>query len=174
MREFALSLLDHKRGEVAGIQRGIADAFHDERDRADVVEMSVGDDDGAHAVFPFLEIFGVGKDVVDARRIFFLELEAGVDDDDVIADLDDGHILADLLHSSERNDADALSDRRNDVLSLGACCTRGRRSMAAAAAAAIPTAALERICWSGSVCSLVILFLSDRCFCFVIHFYYCY
>jgi hypothetical protein len=42
----------------------------------------------ADLVFAVFEIFGVGQNVVDARRVVLAELEAAVDDDDVVAKLD--------------------------------------------------------------------------------------
>ena len=60
----------------------------------------------ADLFFAFFEVAGVGDYIVDARRFVVGEEHAGVDHDDVITDLDRGHVLADLFHAAERYDTD--------------------------------------------------------------------
>ncbi len=54
-----------------------------------------------------LEVADVGQDEVDAEVLVAREREAGVDDDDLVAVLVDGHVLADLAEAAERDDPQA-------------------------------------------------------------------
>ena len=49
------------------------------------------------------QIAEVGDDVVDAEHIVFGEHQAGIDDDRVIAVLDDHHVLADFPQPANRD-----------------------------------------------------------------------
>src|SRR3989344_2647871 len=102
--EFLLTLLDHLPGKLASVDHRIPDAIHDVGDAADVVEVTVRDEEAADPVAILFEITGIRKDVIDARRLVFLELETGIEDVDVVADFDDRHVAADLLDASERDD----------------------------------------------------------------------
>ena len=73
-----------------------------------MVEVAVSDDDGAHLVLAFLDVFCIRQDVVDARRVLVLELKADIDDDDIVAHFDHGAVFADLFDAAERYDADRI------------------------------------------------------------------
>ena len=81
----------------------------DVRQRADVVLVAVRQHDGEHA--PALEVGEVGQHEVDAQVLVAREREARVDDDHVVAELVDGHVLADLAEPAERNDAQGVTHR---------------------------------------------------------------
>ncbi len=100
-RIFLLALLDHHRRKVLGVDRRIAEARHEEGNAADVVEVSVGNKDCAHAVSIRLKIAGVREHVIDARVITLgHELEACVADKDVIAGFNRKHVASDFFHAS--------------------------------------------------------------------------
>ncbi len=61
-----------------------------------MVFVPVGEDDGAHPVGAVLEVAEVRQHEVDAEVLVAREGKAGVDDDDVLAELEDGHVLSDL------------------------------------------------------------------------------
>ncbi len=50
------------------------------------------------------EVREVGQDEVDAEVLVAREREPGVDDDALVAELEDGHVLADLAEPAERDD----------------------------------------------------------------------
>ena len=58
------------------------------------------------------EIFDVRDDVIDARRLVFGELEADVDDDDLVLILEERAVAADLFKAAERNEAQSVFFRR--------------------------------------------------------------
>src|SRR5205085_4310208 len=57
----------------------------------------------ADLVLPLPQVCHVRDDEVDAQHPFVREHETGVDDDDVIADLDREHILADFTDAAKRD-----------------------------------------------------------------------
>ena len=63
---------------------------------ANMVFVTVRDDDGPYFVPVFNQVTHVRDDEVDAEHVVIREGQAGVDDDDVISVLDDRHILADF------------------------------------------------------------------------------
>ena len=72
---------------------------------ADVVFVPVREHDGAHPVGAVLEVAEVRQHEVDAEMLVAREGQACVDDDDVLVQLEDGHVLADLAEPAEGNDA---------------------------------------------------------------------
>jgi hypothetical protein len=57
--------LNHDRCEVLGVDRRGAKARQDKGDAADVVEVTVRDDDSFDAIGVFLQVFCVGEDIVN-------------------------------------------------------------------------------------------------------------
>ena len=100
-------------GERAGIDRHARELGQDEGQRADVVLVGVGDEERPDLVAVLLEIADVGDDEVDAEHLLVGEHEAAVDDDDVVAVLEHVHVLADLPHPAERDDAERLVEYGN-------------------------------------------------------------
>ena len=78
------------------------------RQSARVVLVTVSDDDGAELVLALHDVGEVGQDQIDPGVIVVGEHDAGIDDDHVVTELDDGHVLADLVEPAERDDAEAL------------------------------------------------------------------
>ena len=92
-----------ERARVDGDARELG---QDVRQAADVVLVGVGDEERPDLVAVLLEVRHVGHDEVDAEHLLVGEHQAAVDDDDVVAVLEHVHVLADLPHPAERDDAE--------------------------------------------------------------------
>ena len=90
----------------AGVDRHARELGQDVRQGADVVLVGVGDEERPDLVAALLEVGDVGDDEVDAEHLLVGEHQPAVDDDDVVAVLEDVHVLADLPHPAERDDAE--------------------------------------------------------------------
>ncbi len=71
--------------------------------RADVVLVAVGKDDGAYALTVLGEIRNVGDDNVDAQQFGFGEHEAGVDDDNVVTPAHGHAVHSELAEPAQRH-----------------------------------------------------------------------
>ncbi len=69
--------------------------------RADMVLMGVGQEDGLHLIPVFLEIGDVRDDHIHAQQVLVREGHARVDDDDILPIFQDGHVLADLIEAAQ-------------------------------------------------------------------------
>jgi hypothetical protein len=76
----------------------------DPGEATDMVFVAVGEDDAADESAVFNEIANVGDDDVDAEELLFGEHEAGVNDDDVVAEAEGEAVHAELAESTERDD----------------------------------------------------------------------
>src|SRR3989338_8406607 len=114
--EFLLSFSYHYRSQGTGIKWGITYSFHYVGDTSDMVQVSVGNKYPADFVLSVLQIFRVRENIIYSRSIIVVELKAHVHDDDVVFVFDKAHVLADFFHSTKRNYADVVSDRRYDVM----------------------------------------------------------
>ena len=108
-----LVLLDLVAEQAAGEGRGVDRARPGTPGRtygrrADVVLVGVGDEERLDVGAALLEVGDVGDDEVDAEHLLVGEHQPAVDDDDVVAVLEDVHVLADLAHPAERDDAERL------------------------------------------------------------------
>ena len=93
------------------VDRHARELREDVRQRADVVLVRVGDEERLDVGAALLEIGDVGDDEVDAEHLLVGEHEAAIDDDDLVAVLEDVHVLADLAHPAERDDAERMVGR---------------------------------------------------------------
>ena len=75
------------------------------RQCAEVVLVAVGDHDRLDVVDALAQVGEVRQHQVDAQLLGGREAQAGVDDHDPVAVLDDRHVLADLADASQREDA---------------------------------------------------------------------
>ena len=66
--------------------------------------MTVGQEHAADLVFVFDQVRHVGNDQVDAVHFLIREAKTAVDDDDILAVFEYGHILADLVETTKGND----------------------------------------------------------------------
>ena len=107
---------DQRQGEPGADQRDVAAQPQQVRDRADVVLVPVGEDDGGDVVEPVLDDPEVGEDQVDAGLLGLGEQDAAVDDQQLALELQHGHVAADLAEPAERHDAQpALGQRRRGL-----------------------------------------------------------
>ena len=107
--------------------------------------MTVRDHDRLDVVDARAQVGEVGQHEVDAELLGGREAQARVDDDDPTAVLDDGHVLADLAHASQREDAQGAahpagtgesrpwrsSIARTAAVSVSSASTIGSRSVPA-------------------------------------------
>ncbi len=111
-----LVLLDLGAQEAAGQGRRVhghpREGRQHVRQAADVVLVGMGDEERLDLVPAFLEVRDVRDDEVDAEHLLVGEGEPAVDDDDRVAVLDDGQVLADLANATQRDDAQRLGGRR--------------------------------------------------------------
>ena len=105
--EFAL----HKaQGELAG-ENGdlIVEVLQQIRQRTGVVLMAMGDDDAAKLILVLEDIGVVGKDEVDARLRIVGKHQACVDKNHIGTALENGHVLADAVKTSQGNNPERCS-----------------------------------------------------------------
>ena len=86
---------------------------HQVRQRADVVLVRVRQHDGANRAVA--EVAEVREDQVDAEVLVARERHPGVDDDPLVADLEDGHVLPDLAEPAERDHTEHVSHDRGSL-----------------------------------------------------------
>ncbi len=93
-------------GERRGVDRDAREAGQDVWQTADVVFVRVRDHEGADVLAPLAEVGHIRDHEVDPEHLLVREHQSAVDDDDVGAVLEDVHVLADLPHPAERDDAE--------------------------------------------------------------------
>ena len=125
-----LVLLDLVAQQAAGQRRGVdrhaRELRQDVRQAADVVLVRVRDEEGLDLLAALLEVGHVGHDEVDAEHLLVGEHQAAVDDHDLVAVLEDVHVLADLAHPTERDDA---QDRVGRGRSGGRATGHGQKNL---------------------------------------------
>ena len=94
--------LDEPEREPRREHRADANLAQEVRQRADVILVRVGQHDREHLAS--LQVAEVGEDQVDAEVLVAGKREPRVDHDRLAADLEDGHVLADLAEAAERDD----------------------------------------------------------------------
>jgi hypothetical protein len=110
--------LGESEGQTSAPHLGNANLAQQIRESADVILVGVREDHGADAVPPVGQIGEVREDQVDAEVLVAREREPGVENDDVFAKLEGGHVLADLPDTAQRDDAQGL--RSHDCTLIGA------------------------------------------------------
>ena len=105
-----LVLLDLVAKQAAGQGRRVdgdpRELRQDVGQAADVILVGVGDEERLDVSLALLEIGDVGHDQVDAEHLLVGEHQPAVDHDDFVAVFEDVHVLADLAHPAERDDAE--------------------------------------------------------------------
>ena len=76
------------------------------RQGADVILVTMGEDHAAEPLAPLQRVREVGDHVVDAGELIVGKHEAAVDGDEIVAELDEHHVQADLAEAAEGNQAD--------------------------------------------------------------------
>ena len=106
---FAQFVVDERKRQLGAVEgRPGQQLLHEIGNAADMIFVSVRQKDAADLLAVVDEIGDVGKDEVDPRHLFGREDDACVNDDDVAAVLDGGHILADLADAAEEEHFDGL------------------------------------------------------------------
>ena len=82
------------------------------RNAADVIFVSVGDQQRAQLVGPLANVGEVVDDDVDAEHLVVGEHQAAIDDDEIVVGLDHRHVAADLAAAAQRDDANVGPGRR--------------------------------------------------------------
>ena len=91
----------HQRQRESGAVDRDIDFGEEIGDRADVVFVAVGQDDGADLGLVLLEEGQVGHHQVDAQQLGFGEHHPAIDHDDVVAETYGGHVHAELAQSAQ-------------------------------------------------------------------------
>ena len=97
--------LDDAERELARVDGDLAgEVLQEKRERSGVVLVPVRDDDAAELLLVLQDVGVVGQDEVDAGLALVGEHETGVDENHVVAVLEGGHVLADAVQASQRDD----------------------------------------------------------------------
>ena len=99
--------VDQRQGQPGAVHRHV-DLLEQVGQRAHVVLVAVGEDDAQHAVLVLHDVGEVGQHQIDAEHLVVGEHEAGVDDENGVAVLQDHHVLADGPQSPEGYDFERL------------------------------------------------------------------
>ena len=111
--------LDQREGQRRADEREVGLEAQQVGHGADVVLVAVGEDHRLHVVEPVLDVVEVRQDQVDAGVVVVGEQHAAVDDEQLAAVLDDGHVAADLAEAAERDDAHGAVGEGAGQLELG-------------------------------------------------------
>ncbi len=106
--ELVLLDLDAQQASRQGgrVHRHAREIWQHIRQPADVVFVGVSDQEGPDLFAVLAQVRDVGNDEVDPEHFLVGEHEPAVDDDDIVAVLEDVHVLADLPHAAEGDDAE--------------------------------------------------------------------
>ena len=97
--------LDHAEGELARIDGDLLCKVHEQvRQGTGVVFVAVGDHNAAKLVLVLENIGVIRQDKVDSGHVVIGEHESSVDEDHVVPVLEGGHVLADTIKATQRND----------------------------------------------------------------------
>ena len=107
--EFALDVGEREFGAVdRNVQLG-----KDRGQSANVIFMTMREDDGTNMITVLEQIGDVGNDDIDAQEFGFGEHQSGVDDDDVIGPADGHAVHPELAQAAERNDMEFSGRHQN-------------------------------------------------------------
>ena len=95
--------LDERQGEACGIHRDIH-SLEQIGQTADMVLMSVGDNDSADLILVLLHKGEVGDYHIHTEHLVIGESQTAVHNEHILAALIDGHVLADLMQTAQGND----------------------------------------------------------------------
>ena len=97
--------LDHAEGELARVDGDLLCKVHEQvRQSASMVLVAVGDHNAAKLMLVLEDIGVVRQDKVDAGHVVIGEHEASIDEDHVVPVLEGGHVLADTIKATQRDD----------------------------------------------------------------------
>jgi hypothetical protein len=95
-----LALFYHHAGEPTCVDGRVTNTINDVGDAAYVVEVTMRYEEAAYFIATLFEVASVGENIIDARGIFLAELEASVENEDVVAHLDSGHVAPDFFDTT--------------------------------------------------------------------------
>ena len=95
--------LDERKREGGAINRHV-EFGEEERHRADVVFVTVRQQQRAHVLAMLLEERQIRRDDIHAEQFGFREHHPGIDDDDIVAVAERHHVHPELAQSAERDD----------------------------------------------------------------------
>ena len=101
-----LTLLDKRTGEIGGKHRRVANAAHHVWNSANVIKVTVGNDQAENRLLASLEVVEVGHDVVDAGHLALGKLQAHVDQNGIIVVLDERAIAANFFVAAENGNTE--------------------------------------------------------------------
>ncbi|GAA3493095.1 hypothetical protein GCM10019016_001940 [Streptomyces prasinosporus] len=104
--------LDEGEGELGADQRDVRLLAQEVGDAADVVLVTVGEDDALDVVETVPDGREVGQDQVDSGLLLLGEEHSAVDDQQTASVLEDRHVAADLAEAAERGDPQAAFGKR--------------------------------------------------------------
>ena len=120
--------LDQSERQPRAPDLGHADLAHQVRQRADVVLVSVRQDDRAQRARRVAQVAEVRQHEVDAEHLVARKAETRIDQDPLAVLLDHGHVLADLAETAEGDDSNG---RRHRVAVASAWAVRPNAESAA-------------------------------------------
>jgi len=95
---------DESLSQGGGVDGGV-DLFHEVPQRANVVFVTMGDDDRPDCLELIAQVGPVRDDKVHPQHVALREHDAGINDDGVAPVLEHQHVLADLPQSPQGDDA---------------------------------------------------------------------
>ena len=105
-------VLDDAQGQAGGVD-GHVQLLQNVGDGTDVILVAVGDDHAPEPVLIVDQIGKVGDDEIHAVHILVGEGHAAVNDDHILAILQDGAVLADLIQTAQRDNFQFFSQFMN-------------------------------------------------------------
>ena len=122
--------LDERERQAGADEGDVALELQQVRNRADVVFVTVRQDEPDDVVEARLDRLEIRQDQVDTRLVLLGEEHAAVDDEELALVLEDGHVAADLAETAEGEDAQgALFEGRGFVDVRGHAASRMRRGI---------------------------------------------
>jgi hypothetical protein len=114
-------LRDQSQGEPGPDERDVGTLTQQVRHSADVVFVSVRENQADDVVQPIRDRVQAGQDEIDPRVVVILgEQHAAVDQQQLARDLQNRHVAADVTQAAQRNDPQRLLG-----ISAGTRCVRG-------------------------------------------------
>ena len=88
--------------------------------------MTMRNDNSPYIICVFNQLTHIGDDQVDTEHVIVRKCQPGIDDNNIIALLDNGHVLTDFTQASQRNYKKffLLSQFLTSYTYLGSCCIR--------------------------------------------------
>src|SRR3989344_2023621 len=109
MGKFCLTFLDQEGTKFTSVNGWITKSSDEVGDASNVVEVSVGYHYGTDPILTIFKIFCIWQDVVNTWCVIVGKLDTSIDNYNILAELYDRHILADLFYATEWNNSNTVS-----------------------------------------------------------------